>query len=604
MIRRLLCALAVMLVPAWGHSASALADDWLKVQRALAASDREEFTERVRQLQARAADCQALRLTPYAEALVTWASRHPDALGAVAVRAARELDPELPSSHFLVARWQWKRGSVVGAARSYIGGWWALFAFEPTRAMLGAAAGGWVLLSLGWAILLAVLVQTVTFLPRVAHDAVELARLALRPANATVLALAVLVLPLFGGLGPTWLLMYLFALGWAYMATARQRVAAVVSCALLAVVVPLLAAWQQATLRWPVLETRVASMLDERRIDFPTLHELGDLDGGLGDNASFRVLLGELHRMHGDFDQARIEFQRAVLADAGNPMPRVFLGNLALEDGDVQLAIQMYNDAIRSDPREALAHRNLSFAYDQARRFKDGDAARTTAKEIAGADWQELGIPGRDARIRYPRLGREDVEAVMASVAARSSVATRMASARDRFVQSLFSPTSLVFWLCGALGVVVLLARSGRMWTAQRCSKCGRTFCEKCKTASDNETLCSQCISVFLKRDLVAVDQQLAKQARVRRWDTVATVARRAAGVLLPGSHDLADGRPWLGLATGALAWLCLLGALAWAPRVLPSVDPFAAVVPVQVALGAGFLALWLRSIIGAWQGR
>jgi len=48
----------------------------------------------------------------------------------------------------------------------------------------------------------------------------------------------------------------------------------------------------------------------------------------------------------------------------------------------------------------------------------------------------------------------------------------------------------------------------------------------------------------------------------------------------------------------------CLLGALAWAPRVLPSVEPFATVVPVQVALGLGFLALWLRSIVGAWQGR
>jgi hypothetical protein len=142
------------------------------------------------------------------------------------------------------------------------------------------------------------------------------------------------------------------------------------------------------------------------------------------------------------------------------------------------------------------------------------------------------------------------------------------------------------------------------MWTAQRCAKCGKTFCAKCKTATESDALCSQCISVFLKRDVVAIDQQLAKQARVRRWDIVATASRRAAGVLIPGSHDLADGRPWLGLATGVLAWLCLLGALAWAPRVLPSVEPFATVVPVQVALGLGFLALWLRSIVGAWQGR
>jgi len=179
-------------------------------------------------------------------------------------------------------------------------------------------------------------------------------------------------------------------------------------------VVPVLTVWQHTMLRWPPLPTRLAGMLEERRIDFPSLHELGDLGGDLGGDVSYHVLYGELQRMHGDVEQARIEFQKAIRAAAGDSSPRVFLGNVALEDGDVQLAIQLYNDAIQKDPRDALAHRNLSFAYDQARRFKDGDAARRTAKEIAGAGWQDLGIPGSDARIRYPRLGREDIDAALA----------------------------------------------------------------------------------------------------------------------------------------------------------------------------------------------
>lgn len=603
MIRRLLCALAVILVPVAGDSASTLTDDWLKVQHALAASDREEFADRVRQLKERATDCQALRLTPYAEGLVAWASRHPDALGSLAVRAARELDPELPSSYFLLARWQWQRRDLFGAARSYIAGWWALFLFEPTRTMLGGSVVEWLLLGLGWSLLLAVLAQTLAYLTRIGHDAMELSRLLLGPANAIVLAAALVVLPLFGGRGPIWLLMYLFALSWAYMATG-QRAAAILSCVLLALVVPAVAAWQHATLRWPSIETRVASMLDERRIDFPTLHELGDLEGELAGDVSFHVLLGEMHRMHGDADQARIEFQRSILADAGDPSPRVFLGNLALEDGDIQLAIQLYNDAIKNDSRDALAHRNLSFAYDQARRFKDGDAARRTAKEIAGESWQVLGIPGRDGRIRYPRLGRDEVAAVLARLPSETRAVTRLTLAQDRLVPALFSPMSVVFWLCGLLGIIALMVRRRWMWTAQRCGKCGKTFCQRCKTATESDALCSQCISVYLKRDVVAVDLQLAKQARVRRWGILSTASRRVAGVLIPGSHDLADGHPWLGLVTGALAWICLLGMLAWAPRVLPSVDPFMAVVPLQIFLGAGFLVLWVRSIVGAWQER
>ena len=603
MIRRWLWLLALALVPVTGEAASALADDWIKVQQSLTAGEREQVVDRLRQLQARATDCQALRLTPYAEGLVTWASRHPDALGALAVRSARELDPELPSSYFLVARWQWQRRDLLGSARSYIAGWWALFLFEPTRAMLAAAAIEWVLLALGVALLLSVLAQTVAFLTRIAHDAMELARLVLRPANAVVLAAAILVLPLFGGRGPIWLLMYLFALSLAYMALG-QRVAAVVTCVVLALIVPALTAWQHAMLRWPPLSTRLTSMLEERRVDFPTLHELADLERSGGGDVSYHLLLGELLRMHGDVDQARIEFQKAIRAAAGDSAPRVFLGNVALEDGDVQLAIQLYNDAIETQPGDALAHRNLSFAYDQARRFKDGDAARRTAKEIAGDGWQDLGIPGRDSRIRYPRLGRAAVDAALAGLPDESRTPSGLAAVEDVVVRALYSPMSMVFWACGILGLVVLAIRSRWMWTAQRCGKCGKTFCTKCKTATESDTLCSQCISVFLKRDMVAVDQQLAKQARVRRWDLVATASRRLASVLIPGSHDLADGRPWLGLVTGAVAWVCLLGALVWAPWALPSVDPFLAIAPVQVVLAAGFLALWLRGVVGAWQGR
>lgn len=601
-MRRWLCLAAVVLAPIASEGASVLADDWVKVQRTLATADREAFADRIRQLRERAADSQALRLTPYAEGLVVWASRHPDALGGLAVRSARELDPELPSSYFLVSRWQWSRGDLVGAARSYIAGWWAMFLFEPTRTMLGAAAVPWLLLAAGWAILLAILVQTLLFLPRLGHDALELSRMVLRPGNAIALAGALLVLPLFGGLGPLWLLIYLFVLGWAYMTTG-QRVAAGMSCLVLALLFPALATWQQATMRWPSLDARVASMLDERRIDFPSLRELAAAQDSLGGEPRYHLLLGELHRMHGDLDEARIEFQKAALAADGDATPWIFLGNLALEDGDVQLAIQLYTDAIGADPRSALAHRNLSSAYDQSRRFQDGDAERLAAKQIAGDGWQDLGIPGRDPRVRYPQLGARDVAAVRAAAPDDGRLSTRGQALLDRFAAALFSPLSMVFWSLGILGILVQTARDRWMWTAQRCTKCGRTYCPRCKSSTESDSLCSQCISVFLKRDVVAADLQAAKQGRVRRWSMWSAALRRVAAVVVPSSHDLLDGRPWLGIATGVLAWVCLFGAVAWLPRVLPSVDPFAAALPAQILLGAGFAVLWVRGIVGAWQG-
>ena len=603
MIRRLLCAVALVCV-AWPvGAASDLAEDWIKVQQAIVTENREEFDERIRQLQERAGELQARRLTPFAEGLTLWAEPHPSDLGWLAVRTARELDPELPSTYFLVAGWQWRNGGYLGAVQSYLAGWWALFLFEPTRWMLATSVVGWVVFALAWSLLLAVILQVLVFLPRMVHDALELSRLIFRPANAVVLAVAILILPLFGGLGPAWLLSYLFALSWSYM-SARQRAAAVATCILLALAMPAVVVWQGSMLRWPSLQARIANLLAERRIDYPTLREFAKVEPEMGDIVEYRALLGELYRMHGEPDAARIEFQKANLVDDGKAIPLIFLGNLSLEDGDVQLAIQQYNQAIELDPGNALAYRNLSFAYDQSRRFQDGDAARNTAKRIAGEGWEHLGIRGRDRRIRYPRLGTAEIAGMLAMAPHDVHLHTGPSTYLDRFVAELLSPESMVFWVSGLLGLIVVLVRGKWMWIAQMCTKCGKVFCSRCKTATESDTYCSQCISVFLKPDVVAIDQQKAKQAGIRRWEMWSTAARRAAGVLMPGSHYVLDGRPWLGLATGFLAWLSLSGAVLWATMVLPEVERTANIVPIQVILVLAFVAVWLTSAVGAWQRR
>ncbi len=603
MIQRLLCVAAFLFAWVMPSAASDLFEDWLKVQQALVTQDAEAFQIRVGQLLTRADELQAIRLTPYAESLVLWADNNPGELAESAVRSAREMDQELPTTYFLLSRWKWRAGDFLGAARSYLAGWWAVFLFEPTRRMMAAGVVGWILIAFGWSMVLAVVVQTLFYLPRLAHDAAELSRLVFRPANAAVLAAAILLLPVLGGLGPLWLVMYLFSLSWGYMGVA-QRNTAVATTVLLALAVPTLVIWQAAMLKWPSVVDRTGSMLTERRIDFPTLREFADLESSLNNVPEFHLLLGELRRMHGEGESARIEFQRANLADDGNSVPLIFLGNLSLEDGDVQLAIEQYNRAIELDPGSALAFRNLSFAYDQSRRFQDGDSARNMAKEIAGEDWERIGIRGSDPRIRYPRLGSAQIQDLIEHAPPDVRLKSGSGPYLDRLGIEFLSPWSLVFWVPGVLGVAALLARGRWMWAAQMCSKCGKVFCPRCKTESGSDTLCSQCISVFLKRDVVAVDQQAAKVARVRRWDVWRAAARRVAGLLVPGSESLLGRYPMFGLATGFLAWFCLLGALLWAPMVLPGLEPMACVVPIQVILTAGFLAIWLRGACSSWLGR
>ncbi len=601
MIRRLLCFVVVLCAAGVTESASDLSDDWIKVQQALVIQDREEFTERAQQLQTRARELQARRLTPYAEGLVLWARDNPGELAWTVAARARDFDPELPSTYFLAAGWQWESRNYVQSIRSYLAGWWVSFLFEPTRWMLAASSVGWILLALGWALLLAVIFQDLVYLPRNAHDAWELGRLVFSSPNAVVLAVAIVLAPLFAGLGPIWVVAYIFGLSWTYMGI-NTRGAAAVTCILLALVTPTLALWQDAMLRWPSLQDRMVNLLEERRIDFPTLREVAELEPQMEGESSFHVLLGELYRMHGEADAARVEFQRANLVGDGDGVSLVFLANMSLEDGDIQLAIQQYNEAIELDPSAALAFRNLSFAYDQSRRFQDGDAARNTAKQIAGEDWETLGITGRDPRIRYPRFGRKEVEEMIAAASPDVRLTSGPRGSVDRFVNQLKTPESFVFLFALMFGAVILLVRTKWMWSATMCAKCGKVYCPRCKTATESDTLCSQCISVFLKRDVVARDQQSAKQAGIRRWETVSAAFRRTAGMLVPGSHDLLNGHPWLGLTTGFFAWLLLSGAVLWVPMVIPEVEPLANTLPLQIAFAIGALALWFRSILGAWK--
>mgnify|MGYP001815201571 CR=1 FL=1 len=603
MIRRFVLVVLLSCTAATVHAASTLSESWLRVQQALASQDYEVLDQRILEFQQAADDVAVRRLTPHAEALVTWAKDHPSPLAESVARRARVLDPELPSSYFLLSRIQWERRQWPGALKTYFTGWWAMFLFEPSRRALLSSIGTWLAATVAWTLLAALLIQALGYLRQLSHDAVELSSLVFRRPNAHVLALAFLGLPVFFGFGPLWLLMYLFAMTWIYMGVS-QRVAAVVSCCVLALVLPAIALWQG----WYSLSAstgdRIATMLDERSLDPSTLREFSELEPELEGVAPYHMVLGELVRMHGDAEGARLQFQKAALHDDANPDPLIFLGNLAMEEGDIQRAIQRYDAAIDLEPRAELAYHNLSAAYDQSRRFQEGDAARDMARQLAGKRTKPIGIRGRDARVRYPELGSETLRQLVAAAPPGSMMPPRSSLSGEEVLGDLLGPASLVFWIGALVGLVVLAVRSRLLGIAEVCTKCGKVFCPRCKTATESATYCSQCISVFLKRDMVSIEQQSAKMEQIRRWDLRASVARRIAGILVPGSHELLEGKIWLGLVVGFVGWFLLWGLLIWAPSVLPSIDPLVAVVPVQIVFGIGCVLAWLRSIAGAWNRR
>jgi len=602
MLRKLFAALIVLV----GVSASAHADlmnTWHEVQTNLTNGDTVGAEQAIVALQEEAVELEIRRMPAFAAALATWAEAHPGADGEAMLRAAKQLDPDYPKSYFLAARWSLDKGETVSAVKEAAAGMVALIKFESTRRAVTAGLLMWVFLAVVATLISMILVVTLRYLRGVIFDARDLGGRIFRPANAWVFAFVLLLLPVFAALGPVWLFVYLFILSWPYLSQ-MLRIWSVVACLALALAGPSLAGVQHDILRSEPLTDRVGTMLDERQSDFATLREYSELAVELEDVAGYHLIFGELLRMHGEPGQARVEFQKATLLEPDSSRPLVFVANLALDEGNTKRSIQLYSQALELDGQNAFAYHNLSLAFDLSRRFQEGDAARARAREIAGREVAEDGLRGLDPRIRYPRLGSDDVSELVDSLSAdQLALAGRYSLSLDP-VKQLGSRISLVFLIGAFLGIAVLLVRLRIYPPSKECNKCGKVYRLESGFGESSTVHCSQCVSVFMKREVVSIEQQTAKMDQIRRWERWTLFTRRVGGFLIPGSQAVLDGRVIRGFLTGFWAWSFLLGALVVIPLFVRRIEPLAEISHVQTIFLVFFGLIVVRSGISSWRRR
>jgi len=600
MTARRVALLVAILLGARGAWAVSLPEAWLSVQERLVAGDLDGVTEELAELRSTAEAVQAERLTPYARALVAEAASREHGSAERLLEEAIALDDQLPSARFALAARRWAEGERLAAASAYGAGWMALLRSEAGGTALAKSVVVWAILGVAVGLISILLVQTLRTVRRIGYDALWIGRSVFDPANAWVFAVVLFVLPLFAGLDPMWVLVYLAVMGWVYLSRV-QRSVGIAGIVLLALAVPALEAWQQLALHGPTLPQRISDMLLDRRVDLATLRELSSLEEDFAGEEDYHVVLGELYRMHGEIDRAREHFQRSVVAGGTRADALVFLANLSLEDGDVQRAIQLYSRAIDADPRSSIAYHNLSSAYDANRRFQEGDVARQRAREIAGGPSDVVGLGSDGSRLRYPRLGEQDVEEMVR--AAPEAAVVQLSEPRSYdLLRAFVSPFSLLFWVAGALGVAVLLVRHRWLGPARECTKCGKVF--RAEESDPASAYFQQCVSVYLRRDRVSIEQQTAKGRQVQRWERACSISRRATGVLLPGGYHVVSRDPWVGGVLAAGFWLAVVGAAVWAPFFLPGVEPQLRIAPVTVSLALVAGLLWLTSAVGSWYRR
>ncbi len=163
--------------------------------------------------------------------------------------------------------------------------------------------------------------------------------------------------------------------------------------------------WEE-TLRTAERLTESGAMLDRREID-DARARLDDGPAGALE-AERLTQLGTVHVLDQRPEEARAAFDAAIALDPRHPRAIVNLGNVALEAGEVDRAIELYQAAIDLDDGFANAHHNLGVAYRKKGRIGDSvKALRRAQKAERARDSQvareELRGVGTKARRRGGR---------------------------------------------------------------------------------------------------------------------------------------------------------------------------------------------------------
>ena len=378
-----------------------------------------------------------------------------------------------------------------------------------------------------------------------AHDFREILGQRTRGGKVTVLAFALLFLPLFVWLGPMWLLFYWFVIFFSY-AGAGERVLILVLALVIAaapIVLDLNAHWI-AGVDGPIVLSAIASQ--EQSYYPEALRRLQDVVNVSPNNATVQLLLGNLLLQEGNDPEAAAHYNQSLqIRDSAGA--HVNLGNLHFLDNDFGAAINEYQRAEQLDPHLAIAFYNHSIASGETYKFDEQAQRLDQAKRIDRNMIEHImsNPPAQKVVMYRPPISEAwDVSSRIAKTGAARALFGNYSFFDPRI--SARNPITIGGALALILAPLIFVKRR-RHGFAGPCIKCGRTFCPRCKSARESTTYCTQCIHIYLKRDGVSVATKRSKLDEVGQHQSGMLRRNKLVATLLPGSAQLLEGHTIIG---------------------------------------------------------
>jgi len=271
------------------------------------------------------------------------------------------------------------------------------------------------------------------------------------------------------------------------------------------------------------------------------------LEAGRAERAGW-FALGRYHKRMGKLEQAEAAYEQARKGgESGDLLNN--LGNVAFLRGDSAGAHKLFREANGRSPALAAPLYNLAKLYFREGSLEQGNDAQKRALEVGGDEVLNRGFTD-DLRANRYLMDVALPDTAIETVAQREAAETGAGGTAWRLLAGR-RPGWTAFALllaAAACGASAGLRRRARTSTA--CEKCGRPVCSRCdpEIGSSGGGLCSQCVTVFVRRTGADKADKMRKEIEVRRHRRREWLTQRVMVVVAGAGHV------WRGqLVTGAM---------------------------------------------------
>ena len=536
------------------------------------------------------------RLTPFALSILVQGR---DALaGGDTLRAqwfadmAILLDPQLPEAQLFAAELAWSQKNIMAVLPALAGFGYCVLQTAPYDAVFQTN-----ILLYGSIEILILFIFLNCFLlyaglPKILHDTRELFSRRYGGAVVLILSLAVLGLPAVLGLNWFWLAAWVMILTWGY-ASGMQRAFALGLAALAALIAPALSASQNRLIAAHSPIVRTAEALQTHQVSYPCIGDLEMLHSILGNDPGLLFLIGTVYQTNDDASDA-LETYRLALESGGNqPYVHLNLGNLYYAQNNSAAAIPEYLKAQAQAPDFIPAYYNLFKAYNASYEYKKGQDILRAGLAVNERSMSRYLAASKDVAVVTTFLSMKEARDLADRITRSGALRGKGIRGHGEMSQPLegwTNPLTLAM-LFGIVGAVALHLFRRRRGYAGFCVKCGRTFCPKCKSASESQIYCTQCIHIYIKKDGVPFETQARKSQEVRAHQSRTFYLRKLMNALFPGFAFLQHDRTAQGILLYLLfSSLILLGIH---PSLLPLLH-----IQAPMMDGLSTLALLLGALV------